>query len=69
MANVFLTSDTARDLDLLYDYLTEHDGSVKADHALGKIENVLQSLSESPDRGSFPKELSGLGIKEFREFF
>ena len=33
------------------------------------IENVLGSLSESPERGAYPKELLSLGIRDYREIF
>jgi toxin ParE1/3/4 len=30
---------------------------------------VVQGLSRFPERGSYPKELLGLGIKEYRQAF
>lgn len=30
---------------------------------------VVESLSKFPDRGSYPKELAALGIKEYRQTF
>ncbi len=35
-------------------------------YVLDNIELVLESLGEQPNRGSYPNELSALGIKEFR---
>ena len=67
--SVFLTDDAARDLDELYDYIDRHDVPGKADHVLGRIEKAFTSLSESPERGAYPKELLALGIREFREIF
>ena len=66
---VFLTADAARDLEDLYHYVTLHDAPGKAEHVLTRIEKVLGSLSESPDRGAHPKELLALGIREYREIF
>jgi toxin ParE1/3/4 len=36
---------------------------------LANIEKVFGSLSESPDRGVYPKELLALGIRDYREIF
>ena len=33
------------------------------------IEKVFGSLSESPNRGAYPKELLALGIRDYREIF
>ncbi len=66
---VFLTDDAARDLEDLYDYIDTHDVSGKADYVLDQIEQVIFDLSECPDRGSFPKELVTVGLREYREVF
>lgn len=66
---VLLTDDAAHDLDELYDYIARHDAPGKADHVLGQIEKTFASLSASPDRGAYPKELLALGIREYREIF
>lgn len=62
---VFLTDGAAQDLVDLYDYLAHHDLPEKADNVLAQIETVLGS----PDRGTYPKELLTLGIREYREVF
>ena len=67
--NVFLTDAAVQDLEKLYEYITLHDVSGNADYVLTQIEKVFSSLSESPDRGVYPKELLNLGIREFREIF
>ena len=36
---------------------------------LEQIERAFQSLSEYPQRGSYPKELLDIGIREYREIF
>ncbi|MFO7496523.1 MAG: type II toxin-antitoxin system RelE/ParE family toxin [Desulfobacterales bacterium] len=66
---VFLTDDAARDLEDLYDYIALQDGPGKADHVLDEIEKALNSLSENPQRGAFPRELLALGLREYREVF
>jgi toxin ParE1/3/4 len=66
---VFLTDDAARDLEDLYDYIALQDVSGKADHVLDEIKKALNSLSENPQRGAYPKELLALGLREHREIF
>ena len=66
---VFLTADATRDLEELYQYLSGHESPDKAAFVLNKIENVLDNLSIFPDRGSYPKELLALGIRDYREIF
>ena len=66
---VLLTNDAARDLDEIYDYIALHDAPQKADYVLEQIEKVFSRLSESPERGAYPKELLSLGIREYREVF
>jgi toxin ParE1/3/4 len=66
---VLLTNDAARDLNELYDYISVHDSSRKADHVLEQIETTFAMLSEFPERGVYPKELLKLGIREYREIF
>jgi toxin ParE1/3/4 len=66
---IFLTDDTARDLEDLYDYIALHDVPGKADHVLEEIEKTLNGLSENPQRSAYPKELLALGLREYREVF
>lgn len=66
---VFLTGDAACDLEELYQYIVRHDAPGKAEHVLMRIEKTLSSLSESPERGVYPKELLALGIRDYREVF
>jgi toxin ParE1/3/4 len=66
---VFLTDDALRDLEEIDDYICTSDSPQKADYVLQKIENVFQTLVESPKRGSYPKELLELGIRDYREVY
>lgn len=66
---VFLTSDAARDLEELFEYIDVHDAVQKTAYVLEQIENAFHSLSEFPERGSYPNELLALGIREYREIF
>jgi toxin ParE1/3/4 len=67
--SVLLTHDAASDLGELYDYIAHNDSPRKADAVLDKIEALFKELSEMPDRGSYPKELIALGIREYRQVF
>jgi toxin ParE1/3/4 len=64
-----LTEDAARDLEELFDYIAEHDDPAKANHVLDRIEEAVESLVTFPERGSHPKELLSLGIREYRQTF
>jgi len=66
---VLLTEDASSDLEELYDYIAEHDTPAKADYVLDRIEKVMETLATFPDRGSCPKELLALGIREYRQTF
>jgi toxin ParE1/3/4 len=66
---VLLTADAMRDLEELYNYITLQDAPGKAERLLDKIEKIFSSLTESPERGAYPKELLALGIREYREVF
>ncbi len=66
---VQLTDDAARDLAELYNYIALNDAPDKADYVLEQIEEIFCSLSEMPERGTHPKELLALGIRDYRELF
>ncbi len=66
---VLLTEGAAQDLEAIHDYISEFDCVANANYVLDKLTDVVQSLSKSPERGSYPKELVGLGIKEYRQTF
>ena len=66
---VFLTDDALRDLEEIDDYIYTSDSPQKADYVLQRIENVFQTLVESPKRGSYPKELLEHGIRDYREVY
>jgi toxin ParE1/3/4 len=41
----------------------------RAAHVLDEIQHVFDSLAEFPKQGVYPRELSALGIHEYRELF
>ena len=66
---VLLTEGAEQDLESIHDYISEFDCVANANHVLDELMNVVKSLSKFPERGSFPKELVSLGIKEYRHTF
>jgi len=66
---VLLTDSAARDLEELDTYIAQHDSPVAAEHVLARIEEKIDGLSEFPERGVYPQELSSLGVREYREIF
>lgn len=67
--SVLLTDDAGRDLEELHDYIARHDAPDRAEHVLDRIEAALHSLSEFPERGTYPRELLALGSRDYREIF
>ena len=64
---VLLTEDANHDLADIYAYVAAHDAPGKAADLLDRIEEAIERLSTYSDRGSIPKELSALGIREYRQ--
>ncbi len=66
---VLLTEGAEQNLESIHDYISEFDCVANANHVLDALMAVVESLSGFPERGSYPKELVGLGIKEYRQTF
>lgn len=66
---VLLTHSAERDLEAIYDYIAENDTQANADYVLDKLMVVAESLAAYPERGSYPKELLALGIREYRQAY
>ena len=66
---VLLTDDAVNDLEELHEYIATHDSSRKAEAWLRNVDRAVTRLSESPNRGSYPKELLAVGIREYRQIF
>ena len=56
-------------MEAIHDYISEFDCVANANYVLDELMNIVESLSKFPERGSYPKELVGLGIKEYRQTF
>lgn len=66
---VLLTHGAEQDMESIYDYIAEFDDPANADHVLDQLMATAEKLAVMPERGSYPKELVGLGIKEHRQVF
>lgn len=64
---VLLTQGAEQDLELIHDYIAEFDSVAHASHVLDRLMEVVDGLAQFPERGSYPKELVALGIKEYRQ--
>ena len=66
---VLLTAGAERDLEEIFDHIAVSDSKASADHVLGRLLAVADDLALLPERGTIPKELRALGIREFRQLF
>ena len=66
---VLLTQGAEQDIEAIYDYIAEFDNPANADYVLEQLLETTAKLAVMPDRGSYPKELLSLGIKEYRQVF
>lgn len=64
---VLITKGAEQDLESIYDYIAEFDTPAHADSVLDRLMKVVESLATFPERGSHPKELLALGIREYRQ--
>lgn len=64
---VLLTEGAEQDLESIYDYIAEFDCVANANRVLDQLLEVTQSLEIFPERGSYPKELLALGIRDYRQ--
>ena len=64
---VLLTRGAEQDLEAIHDYIADSDSPASADHVLSRLMEVAEGLAQFPERGSYPKELAALGIREFRQ--
>ncbi len=66
---VLLTRGAERDLESIYDYILEFDCKTNADRVLDFLLEAVSSLANFPDRGAYPRELSDLGNRDYRQIY
>jgi toxin ParE1/3/4 len=64
---VLLTRGAEQDLESIYEYIAEFDCVANADYVLDRLMEVVQTLEQFPERGTYPRELVALGIKDYRQ--
>ena len=64
---VLITEGAEQDLETLFDYIAEHDSRKHAEHVLDELMAVVDSLRRCPERGTYPRELQSLGMREYRQ--
>ena len=67
--DVQLTAGAVLDLEDIYDDIGQRHSFAEADYVLERIKRASSGLAEHPHRGSFPKELLDIGIRDYREVF
>ncbi|MBW4096189.1 MAG: type II toxin-antitoxin system RelE/ParE family toxin [Acidobacteria bacterium] len=64
---VLLAQGAEQELESIHDYISAFDSVANANHVLDRLMEVVEGLAQFPERGSYPKELVVLGIKDYRE--
>ena len=64
---ILLTAGAEQDLEAIYDHIAEFDDPANADHVLDRLMATTEQLAIVPERGSYPRELLDLGIKDYRQ--
>lgn len=64
---VRITEEAETDLIELFDYIARKDTLDNTYHVLDKLEALILSLDENPQRGHCPPELKVHGIKDFKD--
>jgi len=64
---VLLTEGAERDLESIYDHLSEFDSPASANRVIDRLLKVAGALAAIPERGAHPGELLALGIRDFRQ--
>lgn len=67
--DVLLTEGAEKDLEAIHDYIAEFDCVANANYVLDALMSAVETLARFPERGSYPRELVSLGIKEYRQTF
>ena len=56
-----------RDLDEIYEYIAQEASPARADKVFERLREQVNGLALQPERGSWPRELLALGIRDFRQ--
>jgi plasmid stabilization system protein ParE len=64
---VFLLEEAIKDIEAIYRYIRKFGNKKAAKDMVKKIHKVCDSLSENPERGHIPSELSQIGQFGYRQ--
>ena len=64
---VRLSEEAEQDLIDIYRYIALQDCVENADYVLAQLESICSRLTDMPERGHIPPELSRIGITSHRE--
>ena len=64
---VLLTAGAEQDLEDIHGYIAENESPARAERLLDRLLSLSAGLADHPERGSHPKELLELGIREYRQ--
>ncbi len=64
-----LTQGAEKDLEEVHDYIAEFDSATNAARVLDRLLDAAEKFTDFPERGSWPRELLALGIREYRQAF
>ncbi len=64
---VELTQGAEDDLEEIHGYIAKLRGAEDADALIDQFLAIIDTLESFPERGGVPKELEGLGLREFRQ--
>ncbi|MBS0582937.1 MAG: type II toxin-antitoxin system RelE/ParE family toxin [Proteobacteria bacterium] len=67
--DVSITAGAERDIAEIVEYIDVSDSPQNADRVLDGLLAAIGKLAELPERGSHPRELLALGIRDFRQVF
>jgi len=65
--DVRLTPDALADLEEIHDWIALHDSPARAANVEDRILAAIAALARHPHRGSHPRELLALGMRQYRE--
>ena len=65
--HVRLTDEAEHDLIDIFEYIARKDSTDNAYYVLEKLDTLILSLDEQPERGHYPPELEKCGVKDYRE--
>ena len=64
-----ISTVAAKDILEIYDYVVEFDSEANAGRLVAKIKASIDTLSNSPKRGSMPSDLLDIGSRDYRQIF